>query len=185
MNFRFFFRRSQALWTTLLLGSLAACSYIKNDRPHGFFDNGAPGGARAGGARIREAVVPPENALEAQLSGLRQQIAARRAYIEKVRDFAAAKEQQLAAVLASDRSAGPSVQEFDLRTSINSKLGEIDGAARSWQETIDAHKTVLQKAGDDPHAADLQTEINQFSEVRAELLRQRARLTGIIDKLKR
>ena len=184
MTPRFFFRRTQALWTALVFCSMAACSYIKDDRPHGFFDNATRGGATNAGAQ-REAAAPPESALDAQLSGLRQQIDARRSYLEGLRFFAGEKEQQLAAVLASDRSAGPSVQEFDLRTSINAKLGEIDRAAVSWQETIDAHKAVLQKAGDDSHVKDLQTEINHFSEARAELLRQRARLAGITDKLKK
>jgi hypothetical protein len=49
---------------------------------------------------------------------------------------------------------------------------------------IDAHQTVLQKAGDDPRAAGLQAEIKHFSEVRAELLRLRARLAALPGKLR-
>ena len=60
--------------------------------------------------------------------------------------------------------------------------GEIDQAARSWQETIDAHKAVLKKATDDPHSAELQTAIDQLAEQRAELLRQRTKLAAIPDE---
>ena len=60
---------------------------------------------------------------------------------------------------------------------------EIDQAARSWQETIDAHKTVLTKAAGDPHSTDLQTAIDQLAEERAELLRQRDKLAAIPAKL--
>ena len=52
------------------------------------------------------------------------------------------------------------------------------------EQAIDAHKAVMQKAKDDPHSEELQTQIDQFAEQRAELLRQRAKLAGLPDKLK-
>jgi hypothetical protein len=222
MTFRFFFRRTQTFWTTLLLGSLAACAHNQNDSERtrnegavagaalgaaagagaaaalkgkpGAIAGAAAAGALVGGAagaaygnkvaKKKEGYAAQESALDSQISGLHQQVATRRQYNETLRNLVAAKEQQLTTILASDRSAGPTVQEFDLRTSINSKLREIDQAARSWQETIDAHKTVMQKAQDDPHSGDLQTQIDQLSEQRVELLRQRAKLAALPDKLK-
>jgi hypothetical protein len=155
---------------------------------------GAAAGALIGGAagaaygdsvaKKKEGYAKKESALDAQLSGLHQQIATRREYNEKLRTLVTGKEEQLKTILASDRSAGPTVQEFDLRTSINTKLQEIDQASSSWQETIDAHKSVLKKATDDPHSSELQTAIDQLTEQRAELLRQRAKLAALPDKLK-
>jgi len=222
MTFRFFLRQTQALWTTILVGSLTACTNIKNDsdrtRTEGTLVGAATGaavgagaaaalkgkpgaiaGAAAAGAVVggvagnaygdsvakkKEGYARKESALDSQISGIHQQVAVRRQYNEKLRNLVAGKEQQLASILASDRSAGPSVQEFDLRTSINSKLTELDHEARSWQDTIDAHKAVMQKSTDDPHGADLQKEIDALSEQRAELLRQRAKLAALPDKLK-
>jgi hypothetical protein len=189
MIFRFFLRQTQPLGVSMLIGSLAACTHLKSD--------GNPAqaeGTRAGAAadassgntagKKKASDVTQSSALDSQISALRQQVAVRRQFNEKLRTFMTDKERQLSAILGADRAAGPSVQEFDLRTSIHSKLSEIDREARAWQETIDAHKAVLDKATGDPHAAELQTEINQFSEQRAELLRQRAKLAALPDKLK-
>ncbi len=222
MTPRLFFRKTQALWSTILIGCLAACTNVKNDSNRTRTEGAATGavvgaavgagaaallrgnpaaiagaavaGAIAGGAaggaygnsvaKKKEAYAKQESALDAQISGLHQQVAVRRQYNEQLRDLIASKEQQLAAILASDRSVGPTVAEFDLRTSISTKLTEIDRDSRSWQETIDAHKAVMQKAADDPHGADLQKEIEELSEQRAELLRQRAKLAALPDKLK-
>jgi chromosome segregation ATPase len=157
-------------------------------------ETGAIAGAAAGGAagaaygnevaKKKAGYAAQESALDAEISGLRQQVEKIRAYNESLQGVITEKNKKLAAVLASDRSAGPTAEEFDLRTSINSKASEIDGRARSWQETIDAHKAVLKKAADDPHSADLQKEIDELSEQRSEMLRQRANLVAIPDKLK-
>jgi hypothetical protein len=150
---------------------------------------GALAGAAVGGlagdavAGKKEGSAKQESALDSQLAGLNRQIEGRRAYNAKLREVVNAKEQQLATVLAADRSAGPTVQEFDLRTSVNSKVGEIDRAARSWQETIDAHKKVVAGASSDPRGPELEAEINRLAEERAELLRQRERLISISQKL--
>ncbi len=154
----------------------------------------AAGGALVGGAagaaygdsvaKKKEGYATKESALDSQIAGIHQQVAMRRQYNEKLRGVVTSKEQQLSTILASDRSAGPSVLEFDLRTSINTKLTEVDHEARSWQDTIDAHKAVMQKSADDPHSADLQKEIDELTEQRNELLRQRAKLAALPDKLK-
>lgn len=190
MTFRFFFfRQTQALWIALLFSSFTACTNLQSSgqrAPTGSARTAAAVDASAGDAAAKRKTgdAAQESALNSQIAALRQQVAVRRQFNEKLRNFLADKQRQLTAILASDRAAGPSVQEFDLRTSINSKLSEIDREARAWQETIDAHQAVLDKAPGDPHAADLQTEINQFSEQRAELLRQRAKLAALPDKLK-
>ena len=154
---------------------------------------GAAAGALVGGvagaaygdsvAKKKEGYVKKESALDSQLGGLKKQIASRREYNAKLHELIAGKEQQLAAVLAMDRSAGPTVQEFDLRTSVNSKISEIDREARSWQETIDAHKAVLKRAGSDSRSDQLQSSIDELTEERAQLLRQRERLSAINAKL--
>jgi hypothetical protein len=205
MNFRFFLRKTQALHVTILLSSLAACTSPKT-HDGAASTTSSPASAPATTAPITAAAGPAagtpapgsanarkpggtpspgkESALDSQLAGLRQQVAARREYNDALRAYVDGKEKQLAALLAADRSAGPNAQEFDLRTSTKSKIVEIDREAPAWQQKIDAHKAVLSKAGDDPQAKELQTQIDQLSEQRAELLRQRARLAAIPDKLK-
>ena len=146
---------------------------------------GTIAGAAVGDAQAKkkEGYAQKESALDSQLAGLNNQIEGRRTYNAKLRELVSAKEQQLAAVLASDRSAGPSVQEFDLRTSVASKIAETDRAERSWQETINAHKAVLKGASADARGPELDAEISRLAEERAELLRQRARLVSINEKL--
>ena len=156
---------------------------------------GAAAGALVGGlagaaygdsvAKKKEGHVKKESALDSQLGGLKKQIAGRRQYNSKLQAMIAGKEQQLASVLAADRSAGPTVQEFDLRTSVNSKIGEIDREARSWQETIDAHKAVLRRASGESRSNELQSGIDELTEQRAQLLRQREQLSAINAKLNR
>jgi len=154
---------------------------------------GAAAGALVGGlagaavgdsvAKKKEGSIQQESALDAQFELLNHKIERLKAENAKRREFASAKEQQLATVLASDRSAGPTVGEFDLRTSLNSEIGKADRAARSWQETIDAHKAVLSKSSGDPRTSELDAEITRLSAQRSELLNQRERLITINKKL--
>ncbi|MEA3209563.1 MAG: hypothetical protein QOE70_2620 [Chthoniobacter sp.] len=148
---------------------------------------GASAGAAYGDrvASRKEGYVRTEDALEARLRSTKQQIATRRSYNSRLRGSIARKEQQLATVLATDRSEGPTVGEFDLRTSVNTQLGEVDQRARSWQETIDAHKTALARVGADPRKVALKTDIDGLSTERQELERQRERLSSINSKLNR
>jgi DNA-binding FrmR family transcriptional regulator len=156
---------------------------------------GAAAGALVGGlagaaygdsvAKKKEGYVKKESALDSQLDGLKRQIAILRDHNGTLHELISGKERQLAAVLAADRSAGPTVLEFDLRTSVNTKIGEIDREARSWQETIDAHKKVLARAGGESRSDELQSGIEELSEERAQLLRQRERLSAINTKLAR
>lgn len=208
MTSRSFSRLTQVFWTAVFIGSLAACSDVKlshtdpnaqravapasHTATTGATPSADPSTASPAASAAPNTKTTPDtaaastkpSALDSEISGLRPQVAARRQYNEELRNFVAAKEKQLAAVLASDRSAGPSAQEFDLRTSITSKMAEIDRESPAWQQKIDAHKAVLSKASDDPHASDLQKQIDDFSEQRAELLRLRAKLAALPDQLK-
>jgi hypothetical protein len=163
------------LLAALMIGSLPACTNIERQ---------SPATEAAAVAPKQAANVVAESALTSQLEGLDRQIASRKEYNAKLGELVATKEQQLATVLATDRSAGPTVQEFELRTSVNSKAGQMERAARAWQETIEAHRRVLAAAGSDPRASELTTEIDRLAAERAELLRLRARLLAINDKLK-
>ncbi|HSI13181.1 MAG TPA: hypothetical protein VK961_14110 [Chthoniobacter sp.] len=201
MNFRFHLRKTQALGTTILLGSLAACTTPKTNNAATAPGNPPAGASVAPAASTPGAGTPAPkptvagkpaatpapgkpSALDAEISGLRTQSAGYREYNEKLRAYVEGKEKQLSAILASDRSAGPSAQEFDLRTSIKSKIAEIDRESPAWQQKIDAHKAVLSKAGDDLHSSDLKAQIDQLSEQQTELLRHRAQLAALPDKLK-
>ncbi len=180
MNAYFLSRRVQAqvMLTAALIVSLSACTHISDDSQR-------TAGARTGAALGDSAATRKESALDSQLAGLNRQIEGRAEYNARLRELVSSKEQQLASVLAADRSAGPAVQEFDLRTSVTTEVGKIDRAARAWQETIDAHKAVLKGASADPRGPELEAEINRLAEERTELLRQRARLVSINEKLKR
>lgn len=175
-----------------LVATLPACGVIK----HTSRSNGTAPAATEASATVEPGANPgtpaaekktpdaaTDSALSSQLEGINRQIASRKEYNTKLAEFITSKEAQLPAVLATDRSAGPSVQEFEVRTSVNSKVGQIDRASRSWQETIEAHKKVLAAAATDPRGAELETEINRLAEERTELLRLRARLVSINEKL--
>ncbi len=183
MNANFLSRRTrhqtQAMLAAALLGSFSGCTTLRESvQPTG----GAPA---SGTSEPMAGAAPSGSALDAQLAGLNRQIEGRQEYNTRLRELVATKEQQLASVLALDRSAGPAVQEFDLRTSVNSEIGKVDRAAKAWQATIDAHQAVLKGASTDPRGPELEAEINRLAEERAELLRQRARLLAINEKLRR
>jgi hypothetical protein len=185
------YTRLQAPLAATFLATLAACTNIKDDgQPGG--TAGAPVGATPGAsiaatpspaAQKKDGPAGQQSALDAQLAGLDRQIEGRKQYNAKLREFISAKEQLLESVLKSDRSAGPTVGEFDLRTSITTKVGEVDRAARSWQETIDAHKAVIKGASTDPRGPELEAEVNRLAAERTELLRLRAQLVSITGKL--
>lgn len=178
--------------TAALMASLSGCTNIKDDsqrtRTEGALTGAAVGGlagAAAGDsvAKKKEGYARQESALDSQLAGLNRQIEARQKYNAGVREFVSARERQLATVLASDRSEGLTVAEFDLRTSVNAEVGKVDRTARSWQETIDAHRAVLKGASADARGPELEAEITRLTAERTELLRQRARLISINEKL--
>ncbi|HEX8294885.1 MAG TPA: glycine zipper domain-containing protein [Chthoniobacteraceae bacterium] len=176
------------------LGAGAGALLHKGNRGAGAL-GGAAAGALVGGlagravgenvAEKKAAYTQQESALDSRLALLQRQIQSRKQYNAKLRAAISARQRQLTAVLASDRSAGPTVQEFDLRTSINSQVGKIDQTARSWQETIDAHKAVLKGAAADARGTELGEQINRLGEERGELLRQRGQLISINDQLKK
>jgi hypothetical protein len=121
--------------------------------------------------------------LDSQLLGLERQITTTREYNAAFTAFLDAKEPQLATALAAKRSTRPTVQEFELRSALQGKRAQIDRDAKSCQETIAAHERVLVKATADPRHGELKSEIASLAAQREEMLRLRARLISINDKL--
>lgn len=121
--------------------------------------------------------------LDSQLQGLQRQIATTREYNDALKTFLDSKEPVLAAALAADQSVRPTVQEFELRTALQNKLLQIDRDTRSCQEAIAAHERVLAKATTDPRHGELKSEIANLAGQREEMLRLRARLVTMTDRL--
>ena len=150
---------------------------------------GAAGGGLAGAAyghavaKKKETYAKKESALDAELAGLKKQIAAHHQYNIRLKGLISFKEQQLASLLAADRNAGLTAAEWEWRTSVASKIVELDHQARSWQDTINAHKAVLRRVGGENGADELESGIKELNEERAQLLRQRERLSAISGKL--
>lgn len=149
---------------------------------------GAVLGGLAGGAygdsvaKKKEGYTRTEGALDARIATVRQETATRRSYNVALRSEVSRRERQLAAVLASEEPPGSTVEEFDLRSSVATKLRETEQKARSWHDTIIAHKAALQQAGS---TASAEAEVNALADERGALLRSRERLLSIGEKLKR
>jgi len=155
---------------------------------------GAAGGALAGGAagrayggrvaRKKAGYTRSEDVLDAQLSTARRQVAAHRAYNQRLRGVVVRKQMQLAALREKRNPAGATVETFELRTSATAKIAELDQQARSWQEAIAAHKAVVRQSASDPRGGELELEVKRLSAARSELLLQRDRLEAISEKVK-
>ena len=76
------------------------------------------------------------------------------------------------------------MEQFELRSTLAIRVGELDRQARSWQETIDAHKEALRQASGDPRAAALRTDINGLAAEQSELLRQRKEIVSLSRRAK-
>lgn len=152
---------------------------------------GAVVGAAAGGAygnsvaKKKEGYAAKETAIQARITTAQRQAASYRGYNNQLASLIAVRERQVTGVMASQRVDGHYIEPFEFRASLTKQLDDIDVQARSWQDTIEAHKSVLKKAPDDPHSAQLQTAIDQIAEQRAELLRQRARLSAVREQMKK
>ena len=219
-----FFRQTQAVWTAVVIGSLAACTNIKNDsdrtRTEGALTGAAagaalgagagallkktPGGAVAGAAagaliggaagaaygnsvaKKKEGYAVQESALDAQLSGLKHRrlpcgrTTRKAARPGRRQAGATGHGARLRPLRGADR-AGVRPAHLHLYEDWRRSTWE----SKSWQETTDAHKAVLTKSDWTTRIKPtLQKAIDELTEQRAELLRQRANLTAINDKLK-
>ena len=150
---------------------------------------GAAAGAVVGGlagaahgeavARKKEGYTQTEDALGARLSTAKRQLSDRRTYNLGLKYEIARHEQRLASLRTAGHSAGRAVEQFELRSTLGNRIGELDRQARDWQETIDAHKAALKAVSGDPRAAALRTEINDLAAEKSELLRQKGELVSI------
>jgi uncharacterized protein YcfJ len=155
---------------------------------------GAAIGALAGGAagtaygnsvaKKKEGYTQTEDALDTRLRTARRQLADRREFNLGLRYEIARQEQRLTSLRSETHNAGLAVEQFELRSTLANRVGELDRRARSWQETIDAHKAALRQVGGDPRGAALKTEIDGLAKEQAELSRQRKQLLSIARRAK-
>jgi hypothetical protein len=129
-------------------------------------------------AKKKEGYTQKEDALGVQLRTAQRQLNDRRIFNRGLKYEVARHEQRLAALRVST-APGRAVEEFELRSTVSNRIGELDRQARVWQETIDAHKAALRQASGDPRAATLRTEINDLAAEQSELKRQRRELVTI------
>jgi uncharacterized protein YcfJ len=152
---------------------------------------GAVVGAAAGTAygdsvaKKKEAYTQTEDALGARLRATRRQLADRHTFNLGLSYEIARHQQRLASLQAPDRATGRAVEQFELRSTLASRVGELDREARSWQATIDAHKEALRQASGDPRAAALRTEIDGLNAEQSALARHRKELAAISRRAKR
>jgi hypothetical protein len=146
---------------------------------------GAVVGAAAGTAygnsvaKKKEGYTQTEDALGARLRTAQRQLSDRHIFNNGLKYEIARHQQRLASLQSADHATGRAVEEFELRSTIATRVGELDREARSWQATIDAHKEALRQASGDPRAAALRSEIDGLSAEQSELLRQRKELLSI------
>ncbi len=151
---------------------------------------GAVVGAAAGTAygdsvaKKKEGYTQTEDALDARLRTAKRQISDRRTFNLGLKYEIARQQQRLASLQAPDRATGRAVEQFELRSTLANRVGELDRQARSWQETIDAHKEALRQASGDPRAAALRTDINALAAEQSELLQQRKEIVSLSRRAK-
>lgn len=151
---------------------------------------GAVVGAAAGTAygdsvaKKKEGYTQTEDALDARLRAAQRQLSERHTFNLGLKYEIARHQQRLASLQRPERATGRAVEQFELRSTLANRVSELDREARSWQETIDAHKQALQQASGDPRAAALRTDINGLTAEQAELVRQTRELVSISRRAK-
>lgn len=151
---------------------------------------GAAIGAAAGGlagtaygdsvAKKKEGYTQREDALAARLHTAQRQLADRHTFNLGVKHEIARHEQRLASLHSATHATALAVEQFELRSTVARRVGELERRERSWQETIDAHKAALRQVGSDPRAAALRTDIDALAAEQTELRRQRKQLSSIV-----
>jgi uncharacterized protein YcfJ len=175
------------------LGAAAGAALGGKNKAKGALIGGAAG-ALAGGAAgtaygsavagKKESYARTEDSLDAQIRAAKREIANRHTFNNGLRYEVARHQQRLASLQASDRAAGRAVEQFELRSTVATRIGELDREARSWQDTIDAHKAALQQYRNDPRAAMLRSDLDSLTAESADLARQRRELLSITRKAK-
>lgn len=141
---------------------------------------GAAAGAAHGDAvaKKKEGYTAAEDALDARIRTAKRQLSDRHTFNNGLKYEIARHQQRLASIQAGS-ATGRAVEEFELRSTVIKRVGELDRQGRSWQQTIDDHKAALRQAGRDPRAATLRSDINGLAAEQSELLRQRKELVSI------
>lgn len=129
-------------------------------------------------AKKKEGYTATEDTLDARIRTARRQLADRHTFNNGLKYEIARHQQRLASIEAGSATAR-AVEEFELRSTVTKRVGELDRQERSWQQTIDEHKAALRQAGRDPRAAALQSEINGLAAEQSNLARQRKELISI------
>ena len=141
---------------------------------------GGLGGAAAGEAVVKKkaAFVAREDSLSRRIGLVQQQTSERRGVNASLRSTVARQQQRLAELKASGATAN-STAWIDLRKSVASEIAGVDQRARTWQETIDAHKAFVQKYHAAARGTQLISSVERLEAESTELLRQRGQLDAI------
>jgi len=170
-----------------LLGAGAGALLSKN-KAQGALIGGAAGalaGGLAGGAyggavaKKKEGYVQTEDTLDARVRRTRREIDRRHTFNNGLKFEIARHEQRLAQLRAQGKTAGLAVEQFELRSTLAKRAGQLDRESRSWQEAIDGHKAALEQYRSDPRAGALRSDIATLAGERATLDKQRRELNGI------
>ena len=141
---------------------------------------GAFAGAAAGDATVKKkaAYIGREDALSRQIALVERQATERRGVNASLRLTVAREQQRLAVLKASGPAENPAGWS-DLRKTAAGEIAAIDRRARSWQETIDAHKAFVRKYHGDARGTQFENSLSSLDAERTELLRQRGQLEVI------
>lgn len=129
-------------------------------------------------AKKKEGYTATEDSLDARIRTAKRQLADRHTFNNGLQYEIARHQARLASIQAGS-ATGRAVEEFELRSTVTKRVGELDRQERSWQQTIDEHKAALRTAGRDPRAATLRSDINALAAEQSQLVRQRKELLSI------
>jgi outer membrane lipoprotein SlyB len=129
-------------------------------------------------AKKKASYIVREDALSRQIALVQKQTAERHSVNASLRTTVARQQKQLAALQASG-AAGNSAGWGDLQKEVANEIASVNRRARTWQETIDAHKAFVQKYRMTARGAELESSISSLDAERTELLRQRGQLEAI------
>lgn len=151
---------------------------------------GAGTGAIAGGfvgaaagdavAKKKASYIVREDGTSRQIALVQRQTAERRMVNASLRTTVGRQQQELAKLKAGRAGENPGAWRV-LQKSAASELAAVDWHARTWQETIDAHKAFVQKYRMSARGAELESSLSSLDAERTELLRQRGQLEAIAE----
>lgn len=143
---------------------------------------GGLAGAAAGDAVVKKkaAYIAREDALTRRIALVERQTAERRIANSSLRTKVTRQQQRLAELKAAGAERNTDGW-MDLRKDAGRELAAADRRARTWQETIDAHKAYVRKYHGGARGADVEQSLTRMEAERTELLRQRNQLEAIAE----